>query len=646
MKRMMLMCAILGMATMANAQKLVNGNELKSYLKQAPANQQVNRVQAKTPRKLVADNKRSMGTYFSDKLAEKGIGLTGIPGDLVLGTPLPDDILARFNGGTIRTMRVGLCADLGNVGASIYELMSDGKIVEKAKGTITTGKTGWNEITLETPYVINTSNGSSLFLALSYNQVGDQNSSKAFPISLVAENDIQNTYVYVDLGRGQGKNWYNLTGAAGNLSVQAIVEKEYPAQDVVVNGFAAPSFVKKGEESPAVVSLYHFGNDPVTSYTLKVDVDGVNRFEQTYNEALGYEVVQKEIKFPTAAIQVGKRNVRAYISAVNGAAPKGDTTDDEIAGSLKVYHDKVNRQMQLIEHFTSTTCTYCPLGINLLKKYSEKRGDIAWVSIHGTMNPASPDPMNTTQCDTLMAMAKMNGFPSAGFNRVEVEADTYATALGYQATQYDAAMKNFDAYVKYAEDNYPALVTLDVAAIVDQTKDSGKTLEVTVIGQGVAEAQGLLSGYGLYVFITESGLISPQLYTGTWKNKYEHNHTFRAALTKVTGDAITWNGDNFEKKFTYTLNDKFDPTKMHAVAFVAPIYNFGGNVNFSNLVVNQTIMKDFVVVTSGIENLNTTAGELREVARYNAAGQLINTPQKGINIVKYANGKTAKVVVD
>ena len=34
-----------------------------------------------------------------------------------------------------------------------------------------------------------------------------------------------------------------------------------------------------------------------------------------------------------------------------------------------------------------------------------------------------------------------------------------------------------------------------------------------------------------------------------------------------------------------------------------------------------------------------------EVARYNAAGQQIATPQKGINIVKYSNGTSRKVIV-
>ena len=49
--------------------------------------------------------------------------------------------------------------------------------------------------------------------------------------------------------------------------------------------------------------------------------------------------------------------------------------------------------------------------------------------------------------------------------------------------------------------------------------------------------------------------------------------------------------------------------------------------------------------TTGIDNLPTTDADKREVARYTVDGKRINAPVKGINIVKYADGTTRKVVV-
>ena len=55
-------------------------------------------------------------------------------------------------------------------------------------------------------------------------------------------------------------------------------------------------------------------------------------------------------------------------------------------------------------------------------------------------------------------------------------------------------------------------------------------------------------------------------------------------------------------------------------------------------------MADVVVLTAGIENASIDADN-EIVARYNLAGQKIDKAQKGVNIVKYKNGKVVRVVV-
>ena len=52
-----------------------------------------------------------------------------------------------------------------------------------------------------------------------------------------------------------------------------------------------------------------------------------------------------------------------------------------------------------------------------------------------------------------------------------------------------------------------------------------------------------------------------------------------------------------------------------------------------------------VYLTTGIDNMPTVSTDKREVARYTVDGRRINAPVKGINIVKYADGTTKKVVV-
>ena len=113
-------------------------------------------------------------------------------------------------------------------------------------------------------------------------------------------------------------------------------------------------------------------------------------------------------------------------------------------------------------------------------------------------------------------------------------------------------------------------------------------------------------------------------------------------MTNIYGDNINWNGDNFDQQLTYDIPKDQLAANMHVVAFVAP--KLGNSATpMSELVVNQTNMVP-VTVTAGIENTNADADN-EIVARYNLAGQKIDTAQKGVNIVKYKNGKVMKVIV-
>ena len=51
-------------------------------------------------------------------------------------------------------------------------------------------------------------------------------------------------------------------------------------------------------------------------------------------------------------------------------------------------------------------------------------------------------------------------------------------------------------------------------------------------------------------------------------------------------------------------------------------------------------------ITTGVERTLKNDDEKREVARYTIDGRRINGLVKGINIVKYADGTTKKVVVE
>ena len=54
-------------------------------------------------------------------------------------------------------------------------------------------------------------------------------------------------------------------------------------------------------------------------------------------------------------------------------------------------------------------------------------------------------------------------------------------------------------------------------------------------------------------------------------------------------------------------------------------------------------IEEFDVTSIG--SLNTNVNDVQEVSRYSDNGQRLNTPAKGLNIVKYNNGTVKKIMV-
>ena len=298
--------------------------------------------------------------------------------------------------------------------------------------------------------------------------------------------------------------------------------------------------------------------------------------------------------------------------------------------------------MYLIEHFTSSNCTYCPLGYQLMRNLESNHSDVAWVSIHGNMNGV--DPLNFTECDQLQDMMYLQGWPGASFNRIyDVDlAEGVATlvySVGYPE-QYIPQVAT-EMYQFLNERSEPSFVALDIQQNYDA---DSRTLNLTIKGNGAKDASKLLAEGGITVYITEAGLKGRQLNQGRWVNNYEHNNALRMVLTNVGGDAITWNGDNFEYTKSVTIPTEYIAENLSITAFVAPQVL---NVNYAdvqNMAVNNCEKVALDVTSSGINDVNTNSN-VRETTRFTVGGQQLNAPSKGINIVKMSDGTIRKVVV-
>jgi hypothetical protein len=641
MKKLLLSCFAFAMAIAATAQ---NGS-LKVTEQDYNLVQPISSVKfhnnVKATRANLPANQRYMGNYSSDNYNEKGVGFTQNEGKLTLMTPIFKDIAAGFDGGKVVGMRAAIPAD--GVGAITLKLFTyntvDGKMDFKvvAEQEVASSKKGWNDVTFTTPYTLDFTKAEGVMLGFTYTQKKGS-TPECYAISLQNEGTVVPTYVTME---GSNELYAFSSEKYGNLAIQAIVEKDYPAKDIMLHSVKFNKFTKASSNTKFVVNVSNLGTSDINAYTLVASIDGKQIKEQTITGVVNGTIKADVVEIPTTDVELGAHKIKFAITKVDGAEPSGNTKNDVYESDINFYETALKRQKQLIEQFTAVTCTWCPTGSRLLKQLQDNRHDLAWVALHGPMG--SPDPYQTNQSIAIMKALGASGYPMAAFNRTAIEG-ALTTAIAFKEEAFSQAVQMFNQMFEQTDANLPAFVNLEIAAKVDKVaNENNDQLVVDVKGLGVKSAANFLKDYVLYVYVTEDGLVSPQIDKGQRIKNYVHNGTFRQCLTNINGDNITWSGDNFDKQFTYTIPAGYNADKMHVVAFVAPKLG-DSSIAVDEHVVNQTNIADVVVLTAGIENASMDADN-EIVARYNLAGQKIDKAQKGVNIVKYKNGKVVRVVV-
>ena len=641
MKKLLLSCFAFAMAIAATAQ---NGS-LKVTEQDFNLVQPISSVKfhnnVKATRANLPANQRYMGNYSSDNYNDKGVGFTQNEGKLTLLTPIFKDIAAGFDGGKVVGMRAAIPAD--GVGAITLKLFTyntvDGKMDFKvvAEQEVANSKKGWNDVTFTTPYTLDFTKAEGVMLGFTYTQKKGS-TPECYAISLQKEGTVVPTYVTME---GSNELYAFSSEKYGNLAIRAIVEKDYPAKDIMLHSVKFNKFTKTSINTKFVVNVSNLGTSDINAYTLVASIDGKQIKEQTITGVVNGTIKADVVEIPTTDVELGAHKIKFAITKVDGAEPSGNTKNDVYESDINFYETALKRQKQLIEQFTAVTCTWCPTGSRLLKQLQDNRHDLAWVALHGPMG--SPDPYQTNQSIAIMKALGASGYPMAAFNRTAIEG-ALTKAIAFNDETFSQAVQMFNQMFEQTDANLPAFVNLEIAAKVDKVaNENNDQLVVDVKGLGVKSAANFLKDYVLYVYVTEDGLVSPQIDKGQRIKNYVHNGTFRQCLTNINGDNITWSGDNFDKQFTYTIPAGYNADKMHVVAFVAPKLG-DKSIAVDEHVVNQTNMADVVVLTAGIENASIDADN-EIVARYNLAGQKIDKAQKGVNIVKYKNGKVVRVVV-
>ena len=593
-------------------------------------------AQTAPPAKMdLQENQRILGHYDNDVVGTEGVGLSTTTGKVSIGTILESEELDVFIGGKIVSIRVGLAESTPVTKVFVVPITAGGGYGSMVSWPCDVSDTGWNVINLPSPYELNLSEGGRLLIGFEYEQTQTNK-----PLALVNEGDeAYDTYWYKKAG-----HQYRWTTAGlksyGNLCVQCVVEKDhFPEVLIKTSALQCPGFVKKGDEMPFTFNVKNRGIQALNpqDLTFDVNIDG---------EKVGF-TNNAEVIEPGATITVNCSLVTDDLSSgshtltIDNVVALGESLDYvyPMNAEFMIHSGTYPRQKHYVEQYTSTYCTYCPLGNSMLTILKQMRDDIIWVGMHANFNGI--DPMSTVQGDSIMDYVGNNSYPSASFDRsTGWENDRQlVNSIGYYAEYHQQIAEELGSFFDHITELNPTFASIEITPVVDpETREA----VITISGEMTPDFDLLLGDDNvLNVFITEDSVVAPQLNSGIWVSKYVHNGVFRCALGSVKGVDFNRVDGGYSNEFTVTIPEEWVLDNLNVVAFISRPIAAGVQTDME---LNNAESAKLYNPSHGIEEI-LVDGDAVPVEYYDVMGHQLEGPRQGINIVRMSNGTTKKVLV-
>lgn len=290
----------------------------------------------------------------------------------------------------------------------------------------------------------------------------------------------------------------------------------------------------------------------------------------------------------------------------------------------------------VVEDHTGMWCGWCPRGLAILSYLARNYpNDAIGIAIHGGDALACSD----------YSGIRVSGYPTVRFDR-KTDCDDFTGVSLLRSEQNKGA--DMDVKIFAAWDEWKRNISITTRTTFRTKRyNASYALAYVLIADG-------LQGRSYYQNNNYSG---KRQYQGQSKDlDYYINASNRIYNFKFDHTAIAALGVTGGLQGSITTPIVVDKVQVHQTAFK--------NISQYSLIQDKSKLSVCVLVintqtgeivnadkceisdhtSTGIENAPTT-GEVVEVARYNAAGCRISQPTRGLNIVKYSDGRTVKEIV-
>ena len=386
------------------------------------------------------------------------------------------------------------------------------------------------------------------------------------------------------------------------------------------------------------LSVMNYGNSIVLNFEYKLSFQGTVLLEKKYilKEPLRrMDVATVEIDVPPHN-QLSETELQVEITKVNGEVNRATIPYATIP---RVTVTQVPHRRVVVEEYTGMWCQYCPRGIALMENLENKYADdFIGIAIHIL------DPLVCS--DYAWKASEIRSYPTLQMNRSKLL--TYYTAIN--EFEEERAMG--------------ADMDVDVSAQWDSNKE-----KITVTPHVTFRVSPKNTTYALAYVLTEDRMSNP-----SWVQN--NNFSGKISLRGISEEldkfidlpsVITNLSNNFtaiaaKGVYTPSVEDYIKtPIEIDKKQSFKQVFDISRNkllqdksklkvcVLLMNLntkkIENAAKCSISDAAPAGISSLSEEQSNAVEIARYTLEGHRIYTPQKGINIVKYSNGRMYKEIV-
>lgn len=505
----------------------------------------------------LADNQLILGHYTTDDIVLGGCwGKPSFRGLNTIATDLTPEELAMFQGSKIVAFRVGMSLPAPVTRVFVIPIDGNGNLGDITEWSCNVSDEGWNVIELDSPYLIDLPADYMLRIGFDYEQLELRDK----PISAVNVGTIYPTYHY------RLNKWGIYMNNVGNLSLQCIAENDnFPSYVVMLRNLKSQSIAVNGQDLSFSFETCNkgVGNIPANGCTYDIAIDGTVVATVTNPEALSDNYAEVKGTLPISGLTEGEHTLSVTVVSTNGEAVEHPAT---LSRTFKCFNSGFPRQMRLVEQFTSTYCTWCPLGSQNLTALCDLRGDVAWVGVH--QNMSGTDPFKTLQCDSIASYQNCTGYPEGSFDRTpgcnDDDASQVCAVLSYNSPAYGGAY--FNSFLESIATE-PSWASVNISSTYDA--ETRKAV-ITVNGDVVPDFNTKMGADSrLTVYITEDNLVAAQYNQSSWVDDYVHNGVLRLAPGGVRGVALNRTGDSYVNEFEVDIPTDWNADNLNIVAFIS-----------------------------------------------------------------------------